>query len=148
MLVVTTTVGMLNGVHRHTTNLGPGGTALHLELVVVGARLEHGLVAATATRNLPDGAAAARRDSLLGAGGKLDAGEAGVGVVGRIKGEGGESIKREGRENAMEGKGIKLRTGNLTCYIFNSAKTHKFFLAAKTVNFLTQCSVVLEIHQF
>ena len=82
MLVVTTTVGMLNGVHRHTTNLGPGGTALHLELVVVGARLEHGLVAATATRNLPDGAAAARRDRLLGAGGKLDAGEAGVGVVG------------------------------------------------------------------
>ena len=81
MLVVTTTVRVLHRVHRHTTNLGPG-VALHLELVVVGARLEHGLVAATAARNLADGGAAAGRDGLLGAGGKLDAGEAGVGVVG------------------------------------------------------------------
>ena len=37
----------------------------------------------------------------------------------------------------------KLQTGNLTCYISNSAKTREFLLAAKTVIFLTQCSVVL-----
>ena len=81
MLMVTTTVRVLNGVHRHTTHLGPAVT-LDLELVVVGASLEHGLVATSTTRNLTHGGTAAGGDGLLGAGGELDAGETSVGVVG------------------------------------------------------------------
>ena len=81
MLMVTTTVRVLDGVHRHTTHLRPAVT-LDLELVVVSASLEEGLVAATTTRNLTHGGTAAGGDRLLGTGGELDAGEPGVGVVG------------------------------------------------------------------
>jgi hypothetical protein len=82
VLVVTTTVRVFHGVHRHTTHLGPGSTSLRLVLVVVRASLEHGLVAPAATRDLSDGATASGRDGLLGTGGELDSGETGVGVVG------------------------------------------------------------------
>merc|ERR1712011_1296 len=43
MLMVTTTVGMLYGVHSHTTNLGPA-IALNLEFVIGTTSLKHGLV--------------------------------------------------------------------------------------------------------
>ena len=81
VLVVTTTVGVLHGVHRHTSDLGPRGTALHLELVCSSRQPEHGLVAASAARNLANSRAAARGNGLLRPRGELDAGEAGVGVV-------------------------------------------------------------------
>jgi hypothetical protein len=51
MLVVTTTVGMFNGVHGHTTHLRPA-VALCLVLKVRATRLQHGLVdSATASNN-------------------------------------------------------------------------------------------------
>merc|ERR1712227_1145080 len=53
MLMVTTTVGMLDGVHGHTSNLGPA-VPLHSVFVVGSAGLEHGLVASTATSNDAD----------------------------------------------------------------------------------------------
>jgi len=52
-----------------------------LEFVVVGASLEHGLVAAAAAGDLPHGGTAAAGDGLLGAGRQLDAREPRVRVV-------------------------------------------------------------------
>merc|ERR1719450_1668822 len=53
MLMVTTTVGMLDGVHGHTSDLGPA-VPLDAVLVVSAAGLEHGLVAPTATSDDAD----------------------------------------------------------------------------------------------
>ena len=51
MLVVTTTVGMVHGVHGHTTHTRPA-VALGLVLVVGAAGLQEGLVdAATTSHN-------------------------------------------------------------------------------------------------
>merc|ERR1719205_234 len=81
MLMVTTTVGMLDGVHGHTTDLGPA-VPLDLVLVVGAAGLQDGLVDTAATGHDSDGGAVGRGDDLLGAGGELDPGPLGVGVVG------------------------------------------------------------------
>lgn len=48
MLVVTTTVGMVDGVHGHTTSLGPA-VALDGELVLGARSLEEGLVGTATT---------------------------------------------------------------------------------------------------
>merc|ERR1719216_756188 len=53
MLMVTTTMGMLDGVHGHTSDLGPA-VPLDSVLVVSTASLEHGLVASTATSDDAD----------------------------------------------------------------------------------------------
>lgn len=50
VLVVTTTMRMLNGVHGHTTHLGPA-VSLHLVLVVGVSGLQHGLVDTATTCN-------------------------------------------------------------------------------------------------
>jgi len=57
------------------------GAVRHLEFVVVGASLEHGLVAAPATRNLPNRATAPRGDRLLRPRGELNARETRIRVV-------------------------------------------------------------------
>jgi len=81
MLMVTTTVGMLDGVHGHTSDLGPA-VPLDSVLVVSSAGLEHGLVASTATSDDADDGPVLGGVELLDAGGQLDPGAAGVGVVG------------------------------------------------------------------
>merc|ERR1719284_272951 len=81
MLMVTTTVGMLDGVHGHTSDLGPA-VPLDSVLVVGSAGLEHGLVATTPTSDDADDGPVLRGVELLDAGGQLDPGAAGVGVVG------------------------------------------------------------------
>merc|ERR1712018_877425 len=81
MLMVTTTVGMLDGVHGHTSDLGPA-VPLDSVLVVSSAGLEHGLVATTATSNDADDGPVLGGVELLDAGGQLDPGSAGVGVMG------------------------------------------------------------------
>merc|ERR1719193_1934238 len=81
MLMVTTTVGMLDRVHGHTTDLGPA-VPLDLVLVVRAAGLQDGLVDTTAASDDADCGAVGRGDDLLGAGGQLDPGPLGVGVVG------------------------------------------------------------------
>mmetsp|Transcript_38741 Transcript_38741/g.84285 ORF Transcript_38741/g.84285 Transcript_38741/m.84285 type:complete len:269 (+) Transcript_38741:107-913(+) len=85
VLMVTTTVGMLHGVHSHTTNLGPG-VALRLVLVVRDASLQQGLLGTATAGNLANHGAAAGGNDLLGAGGELDAGDVSVGVVGHDDG--------------------------------------------------------------
>ena len=63
MLMVTTTVGMLYGVHSHTTNLGPA-VALNLKLMVGTSSLQHGLVNTATTGNDTDHGSVGRRDHL------------------------------------------------------------------------------------
>lgn len=81
MLMVTTTMGMLDWVHGHTTHLGPA-VPLGLVLVVGSAGLQHGLLGSTASGHDAHHGAVGRGHHLLGSRGQLDAGPLGVGVVG------------------------------------------------------------------
>jgi len=80
MLVVTTTVRMVDGVHGNTTGLGPR-VALDGELVLGSRGFEEGLVGSASARDDADHAAAGAGEHLFGAGGELDTGLALVGVV-------------------------------------------------------------------
>ena len=80
MLMVTTTVRMVNGIHGDTTDARPV-VLLDLVLVVGTTSLEDGLVDATTTGNNTDLATSKRVDGLLGARGQTDAGLADIGVV-------------------------------------------------------------------
>jgi len=80
MLVVTTTVGMIDRVHGNTTSLGPG-IALDGELVLRSRRFEHRLVCTSTTGNDTDHTTSRAENHLLGTGGELDASLALVGVV-------------------------------------------------------------------
>ena len=92
VLVVTTTVGVVDGVHSNTTSTGPA-VALGAHGVVLPAGLEEGLVDTATTGDDTDDGTAAGRDNLLGAGGETDTGLAVLtvandgGVVARGTGE-------------------------------------------------------------
>ena len=64
MLMVTTTMGMLDGVHSHTTDLRPAVT-LGLVLVVGTSSLQHGLVNTSTAGDDSDHGAVGGRDDLL-----------------------------------------------------------------------------------
>uniref|UniRef100_A0A8D8XLN0 Uncharacterized protein n=2 Tax=Cacopsylla melanoneura TaxID=428564 RepID=A0A8D8XLN0_9HEMI len=80
VLMVTTSVGMLDGVHGHTSHLGPAVT-LGLVLVVGATRLQDGLVDTTAAGDDADHGAVGGRDHFLGTRGQLDSGSLCVGIV-------------------------------------------------------------------
>jgi hypothetical protein len=80
MLVITTTVGMVDGVHGNTTSLGPS-VALDGELMLGARSLEEGLVGSSTTGDDTDHATSAAGDDLLSSGGELNAGLALIGVV-------------------------------------------------------------------
>jgi hypothetical protein len=80
VLVVTSSMGMLHGVHGHTTHLRPA-VPLHTVLVVGVTSLQHGLLSPTPTSNLTDHGTAAAGDNLLGTRGELDPGGSVVWVV-------------------------------------------------------------------
>jgi hypothetical protein len=71
VLVVTSSVGMLNRVHSYTTHLRPA-VSLHTVLVVGVTCLQHGLLSPASTSNLTDHGTAAAGDNLLGTRGELD----------------------------------------------------------------------------
>ena len=81
MLLVTTTVRVLNGVHGNTTNLRPAVT-LDTVLVVSTTSLEDGLVNTTTTSDHTDGSTSSRGDDLLSTRGEADTGGVGLLVVG------------------------------------------------------------------
>lgn len=72
VLVVTTTMRVIYGVHGHTTSAGPR-VALHLELVVGITGLEKGFVNTATASDDADNATGIAGEDLLGARGKLDA---------------------------------------------------------------------------
>jgi len=80
MLMITTTVRMLNRVHSHTSNTRP---AVSLDSVFVesATSLQHRLVDTTTTGNDTDLSSADRLDGLLGAGWETDTGFTGFRVV-------------------------------------------------------------------
>ncbi len=71
VLVVTTTVRVVDGVHSHTTSAGPR-VPLDLELVVSTTGLEQGLVDTTTAGDDADGGTRGRGDGLLGTRGQTD----------------------------------------------------------------------------
>jgi len=80
MLVVTTTVRMIDRVHSNTTSLGPG-VALDRKLVLCSRSLEHWLVCTAATSNNANHTTSRAENDLLSTGRQLDASLALVGVV-------------------------------------------------------------------
>lgn len=80
VLVVTTTVRVINRVHGNTTSAGPR-VALDLVLVVGVAGLEKGLVDTATAGDDTDDTTSVTLDDLLGTRGQLDTGLALVGVV-------------------------------------------------------------------
>uniref|UniRef100_A0A2K1WT37 Uncharacterized protein n=1 Tax=Populus trichocarpa TaxID=3694 RepID=A0A2K1WT37_POPTR len=71
MLMVTTTMRMLNWIHSHTTHLRPA-VPLHSELVVSITSLQHGLLSPSSTCNLSNHSTAATWNDLLGTRWELD----------------------------------------------------------------------------
>ena len=71
MLVITTTMRMVNRVHSHTTSTGPA-VAFGLVFVECTASLEQRFVCASSSSNNADGSTGATRDGLLCARRKLD----------------------------------------------------------------------------
>jgi len=85
VLLVTTSVGVIDGVHRHTSNLGPLVT-LHSVLVESATSLQDGLVGTATTGDQANHGAALVVDGLLGTGRKADSGDALIGVLGHDDG--------------------------------------------------------------
>lgn len=81
VLLVSSSVGMLDRVHGNTTDLRPA-VALGLVLVVRATGLEHGLLGTSSSSHLTDGCTASGWQDLLAARGQLDTSDAGIGVVG------------------------------------------------------------------
>jgi len=90
MLVVTTTVGMVHGVHSHTTSAGPVVT-LSLEFMVCTAGLEQRLVDTSTTSHDSDRRTRRSRDGLLRTAGQPDTG---LVLLGRVSDDGGIVTRR------------------------------------------------------
>jgi len=81
MLMVTTTVGMLDWVHSHTSDLWPA-VPLDSIFVISPASFQHWFIAPTASGDAADDAPVFRGVKFLDAGWELDSGSAGVWIVG------------------------------------------------------------------
>lgn len=73
-------MGVVNGVHSHTTSSGPR-VPLSTHSVVLPTSLEEGLVNPTTTSDDTDGSPASGRDGLLGARGQPNSGHTSLGVA-------------------------------------------------------------------
>lgn len=104
VLVVTTTVRVVHGVHGHTTDLRPA-VPLGLVLVVSATGLQHGLVDPSTTGNDANHGAGIGGDGLLGAGRQLDPGHALVGVV---RDERGVVARGTGERTTITGAGLDV----------------------------------------
>lgn len=78
MLVVTTTVRMVYGVHSHTSNSGES-FSLSLVFVVESPGLHDGLLVSATSGDDADSGSAAAVDGLSGSGGESDSGLGSVG---------------------------------------------------------------------
>jgi len=80
VLMVTTSVRMVNRVHCHTTHSGPA-VPLYFVLVIGVTGLQHGLIDPTTTGNNTNHGTSVRREHLLGARWQFDAALTLIGVV-------------------------------------------------------------------
>jgi len=106
VLMVTTTVRMLNGVHSHTTHVRPAVT-LHSVLVVSTASLEHRLIGTSTTGNEANHGAARGLHSLLHTRRKTDAG----GAVSLVVGDDG-GVVAGGTSDATSVTGLLLNVAD------------------------------------
>jgi hypothetical protein len=97
VLMVTTTMRMVDGVHGDTTSDGPAVT-LSLVLVVGTTGLQEGLVHTTTTSDDTDGSTGIRRDDLLGTRGKLDTSGA---IIYVMTDDGGVVARGTGKSTAI-----------------------------------------------
>ena len=72
MLLVTTTMGMVDGVHSNTSDSGPGSSSLCLPSVVGVSSLADGLVGSATASNDANHGSAVAWDGSSGATGKSD----------------------------------------------------------------------------
>jgi hypothetical protein len=107
VLVVTTTVGVVNGVHGNTTDLGPS-VALALVLVVSVTGLEEGLVNTATASDDADHGAGARGDDDLVARGKLNASAVLLRVVGN---DGSVATAGAGKSATVTDLGLEVADG-------------------------------------
>lgn len=87
MLLVTTTMRMVDGVHSNTSNSGPCSSALCLPSVVGVSSLANGLVGSATTGNDTDHSSAGAWDGGSGSRGKSDSGL--LAVIGVTNDDGG-----------------------------------------------------------
>lgn len=87
VLLVTTTMGMVDGVHSNTSNSGPGSSALCLPSVVGVSSLADGLVGSATAGNEADHGSAGAGDGGTDAGGKSHTGL--LAVIGVTDDDGG-----------------------------------------------------------
>jgi len=97
VLMVTTTMRMINRVHSNTTSAGPVVT-LGLELVECTTGLEEGLVDPSTTGNDANGSTGTARDGLLGTRRKTNAG---LVVIGRVSNDGGVVAGSAGKSTTV-----------------------------------------------
>lgn len=95
--LVTTTVGMVNRVHSHTTSTRPA-VALRLELEEGGTGLEEGLVGTTTTGDDADGGTGVTGHGLLGTGRETDTG---LVLLGRVTDDGGVVARGTGKRSTV-----------------------------------------------
>ena len=107
VLMVTTSVGMFNGIHTHTTNDWPV-VLLDLVLVVGTTGLEDGLINTTTSGDDSDLASSSRVEGLLGTGWKTDTGLLCVGVVAD---DGGVVTRGTGNLTAISGVEFDVEDG-------------------------------------
>lgn len=93
MLVVSSSVRMVHGVHSNTTSTGPV-VPLGLELVECTASLEQRLVDPSTTSNDTNGSTSRTADSLLGTRGETDAG---LVLIRRVSDDGGIVARGTGK---------------------------------------------------
>lgn len=96
-LVVSSSVGVVDGVHGNTTRAGPR-VALRLELEVGATGLEQGLVDTSSAGDDTDGGAGRAGDGLLGARGQA---ETRLVLVGRVADDGGVVARGAGHRAAV-----------------------------------------------
>jgi len=154
VLVVTTTVGMLYWILRHTTNLGPA-VALDRVLVVSTSSLQERLIGTTTSSNDSNLSTGQRTDGLLTTTGKTETSGSLVLIVGDNDGKGstttsiGTTISKLGLDVAHNGsfghtaqrKDISNCQSGLLSAIYKLTRVHAFRAHQKLGVFLVTVGI-------
>lgn len=105
VLLVTTTMRMVHGVHSNTSNSGPGSSSLCLPSVVGVSGLADGLVGSATTGNDSNHGSAASWDGSSGSGGESDSGL--LSIVGVTDDDGG-AAGGSGEGASVSGLGLAV----------------------------------------
>ena len=104
VLVVTTSVGMLDGVHTDTSHLGPH-LSLGFGLEVLGSSLQEGPFVSSSSSNDADHGSGASNDGSSDTTGQLDSG---LGAVFALADDGGEGYTGSGELSSVSGEVLNV----------------------------------------